>query len=76
MCYVIYAALILLFGLYCDSLLQSLALAATTGDGGLMTMALGWEMVPHLWPLLALAAVISSLLTYQVVVRLMARKAD
>ena len=76
MCYVIYAALILLFGLYCDSLLQSLVLATTTGDGGLMTMALGWEMVPHLWPLLALAAVISSLLTYQVVVRLMARKAD
>ena len=76
MCYLIYAALILLFGLFCDSLLQSLALSTATGDGGWMIIALGWEIVPRRWPLLALAAVISSLLTYQVVGRLAAHRKD
>ncbi len=76
MCFVIYAAIIVLSWLYCDSLLQSLALPTATGDGGWMSVALGWEIVPQLWPLLFLAAVISSLLTFLVMRRLAARSKD
>ena len=73
MCFVIYAAIIVLSWLYCDSLLQTLALSTASGDGGWMTIALGWEIVPQLWPLLLLAAVLSSLLTFLVMRKLAAR---
>jgi len=72
MCYAIFAVLILLFAVYSHDLLEPLALSATTGDGQWMTLALGWEMVAHLWPLLVLAAIVSSMLTYFVTRRILA----
>ncbi len=64
MCFVIYAAIILVSWLYCDSLLQTLALSSAGAEGGWMTIALGWEIVPQLWPLLLLVAGGSSFLTF------------
>ena len=74
MCYAIYAVLLLVAGVYCDAQLQSVALSTSTGDDGWMVIALGWEIIPQLWPLLFLAAVFSSLLTYLVVGRMTVRK--
>jgi hypothetical protein len=69
MCYAIYGALIVLFALFCDSLLEPLALSVANGEGGWVFVAQGWEMVSELWPLLLLAAVVSSFLSYLVMGR-------
>jgi hypothetical protein len=75
MCYVIYGALILLFLLYSDALLEPLSLASASADGAWMTVALGWEIVAQLWPLLVLAGIVSSFLTYLIAGRLGGKRA-
>jgi hypothetical protein len=74
MCYAIFAGFILIFAVYSDHVLASFALAVDTGAGGWMPLALGWEMVVHLWPLLLLSGVIAAMLTYFVTRRLLARQ--
>ncbi len=72
MCYAIYFALIFLFALYSDTLLEEYALSASVGEGEWTLVAQGWEIAAHLWPLLALALVVSSAVTYLVTRRVLA----
>jgi hypothetical protein len=64
MCYLLYAILILLFTLYSHDTLEQLALSVRASDGQWMTIAIGWEIAPQLWPLLLLAAIAASLVTF------------
>ena len=72
MCYAIYGALIFLFALYSDTLIEEYALSAHVGEGQWTQVAQGWEIAAHLWPLLVLALVVSSALTYLVTRRILA----
>lgn len=69
MCVAIYLALFFLAWLYSDTLLESLALATQSDGGQSVVMALGWEIVPVLWPLFALAMVFASGVTLFIVRR-------
>lgn len=60
MCVAIYLVLMLLAWLYSDSLVESLALATQSENGLGVVMALGWEIVPALWPLFVMAMVLAS----------------
>jgi hypothetical protein len=64
MCYVIYGALILSLGVYSDALLRQYALATTAAQDQWTLVALGWELVWVLWPLLAFVAILASALTF------------
>ena len=74
MCYAIYGALILLFYLYSDTLIDEYSLSAGVGENQWVQVAQGWEIVLHLWPLLLLALVISSAATYLVTRQILARR--
>jgi hypothetical protein len=69
MCYLIYGTLILSFAVYSDALLSQYALSIATGDGHWTVVALGWELMAAIWPLLALIAALSSALTWVAVRR-------
>lgn len=64
MCYVIYAALILLFVLYSDVLLEQFDLHAKLAEQQSVMVAEGWEIALQLWPLLLASAIAASALTY------------
>lgn len=64
MCYAIFAILIALLFLYSDVIVQEHALTMRLNESDWMTVALGWEMVQVIWPVLLLAAVTGSALTY------------
>ena len=64
MCYVIYGALLLTFGVYSDALLRQYALATAAAQGQWTVVALGWELVGILWPLLLFVAILASALTF------------
>lgn len=64
MCYVIYGALLLTFGVYSDALLRQYALATAAAQGQWTVVALGWELVEILWPLLLFVAILASALTF------------
>jgi membrane protein implicated in regulation of membrane protease activity len=64
MCYAIFALLIALLFFYSNIIIQEHALSMHLQNGEWMTVALGWEMLQVLWPVLVLAAVVGSALTY------------
>lgn len=66
MCYALFALAIALLFYYSDTILQQHALTLRMAGGEWVTVALGWEMVQVLWPMLLLAAVVGSALTYLV----------
>jgi hypothetical protein len=74
MCVAIYLALTMLALIYSDSVIESLALSAQSEGELVIVLALGWEIVPALWPLFALAMVLSSAVTLFIVRRLRARE--
>ncbi len=60
MCLAIYAALIGLFILYSDHIVGQYALSLNTGGAETVVVAVGWEMVLWLWPLLLASMVVAS----------------
>lgn len=63
MCVGIYTALLALLLYYSNHYLEQYALSVSSGDEGWMVVALGWEVVPQLWPVVLLAMIASSALT-------------
>jgi hypothetical protein len=67
MCMAIYAALMALLWIYSDYMLEQYALSASSGANEWTVVALGWEMLPIIWPVLLLMVVASSAVTFFVV---------
>ena len=63
MCYVIYISLFTLAWLYSDSILDQYALSVLSDENQMLTVALGWEIIPILWPAFLLAMVLASVVT-------------
>lgn len=63
MCIAIYAILLALLLFYTDFYLEQYALSVSSSDEHWIVVALGWEIVPSLWPLLLLLMVASSAVT-------------
>ena len=72
MCVAIYLVLFALAFMYSESIIEPLGLTIQ-GDGEPMLIALGWEIVPAMWPLFALAMVLASGVTLFVSRRIQAR---
>jgi hypothetical protein len=70
MCYVIYLSLICLLLIYSDFQLEQYALSVSAEEGQWILTALGWEILPSLWPILLLSMVLASAATLLVVTRL------
>jgi hypothetical protein len=70
MCMAIYATFLVLLWVYSDYMLDQYALSVTSGAGEWVVIALGWEMLPVLWPALLLMVVASSAITFFVMRRL------
>jgi hypothetical protein len=66
MCRAIYVLLIGLFYVYSDWVLDQHRLAVTAEAGDWMPVAVQWEIATELWPLLVLAALIASAVTFVV----------
>jgi len=66
MCYAIFAILIALTFLYSDSIVEGLGITTKVNQDDWITIAIGWEMVEVIWPLLLLAAIVGSAVTYLV----------
>ncbi len=66
MCYLIYGTAILLFFLYSDAVIEPLVLALSDAQGGMMGIAVGWEMLTVIWPVILLFAILASFITYLV----------
>ena len=64
MCYIIYISLFVLALIYSDSLLEQYALGVFSDDHQMLTVALGWEIIPALWPVFLLAMVLASAVTF------------
>ena len=64
MCRAIFFFLIGLFVIYSDWTLEQYQLAVSGESGDWMPVALGWEIAGILWPIMALAAVLASAVTY------------
>jgi membrane protein implicated in regulation of membrane protease activity len=60
MCIAVYLALIGLFLFYSDYVVEQYALAIPSADQGAMVVAVGWELVPLLWPVVVVAVLIGS----------------
>jgi membrane protein implicated in regulation of membrane protease activity len=73
MCVSIYAALIALFFYYSDFIISAFVLAVPTDGNSIMAIAVGWEMVSQLWPLVVLAMVVSSALTLYITFKIQGR---
>ena len=63
MCIGIYLALIALFLFYSHTVIEQYALSITSGEGDWMMIALGWEIVLEIWPMIVLSMVIASAVT-------------
>lgn len=74
MCYAIYGAMLVLFFLYGDAVVDPLVLALRDEQGAMMGIAVGWEMLQVIWPVILLFAVASSFVTYLLTRRLSCRK--
>lgn len=60
MCMAIYFALFALLLFYSDYVLEQYALSVSTAPQEWMVVAIGWEIVPLLWPLGLLLMIVSS----------------
>ncbi len=67
MCMAIYAALLALLLYYSNVVVEQFALSVGTTEGEWMVAAIGWEMLPLLWPLLLLSMVVASAATLLIV---------
>lgn len=76
MCMAIYGALLALLLFYSDYLLDQHALSTASGDGEWIVVALGWEIVPVIWPVILLMMVASSAVTLFVSRRLSRKSGD
>lgn len=74
MCYAIYLTLIGLFLIYSDSMLSEHALSASSGGDEWMIVALGWEIIPAIWPAFVMALIISSAVTFIITRRIYSAK--
>ena len=64
MCTAIYISLIALLLLYSDFVLEQYALSVTAGDAQWTLVAIGWEIIPFIWPAIVLAMVAASAVTF------------
>lgn len=64
MCLAIYAFLIGLFIIYSDAVLDEHRLSVAAGADEWMPVAVHWEIVGELWPLLVLVALLASATTF------------
>lgn len=64
MCYVIYISLLVLALIYTESVVDEYALSVISGENQMLAVALGWEIVPALWPLFLFAMVLGSAITF------------
>jgi membrane protein implicated in regulation of membrane protease activity len=69
MCTLIYLTIAGLLLLYSDALLNDFALAVPGEAGEWMVVALGWELVPLLWPLPLIGFLLGSFATWLVMRR-------
>jgi hypothetical protein len=70
MCFAISAALIALLWIYSDYMLEQYALSiSATGEQWTM-LAIGWEIIPLMWPVLLMAMIAASAATIFVMRRL------
>ncbi len=60
MCMAIYAALFALLLFYSDYAIEQYALSVAAGEQQWMVIAIGWEMLPLLWPVGLLLMVVAS----------------
>ncbi len=60
MCVGIYLALIGLFLFYSDFVINQYVLSVPAGEQGMMAVAVGWEMVWPLWPVVIAAMLLAS----------------
>lgn len=67
MCMAIYVALFALLLFYSDYAIEQYALSITTGEQQWMVAAIGWEMLPMLWPVGLLLMIVSSGVTLFIV---------
>lgn len=70
MCMAIYAVLLALLWIYSDYMLEQYALSISSGANEWTVVALGWEMLAAIWPVLLLMVVASSAVTFLVTRRL------
>lgn len=63
MCPAIYTALLALLLFYTDYALEQYALSVSSGENNWLVMAIGWEILPVIWPALLLVMVASSAVT-------------
>ncbi len=70
MCLAIYGALLALLWFYSDYALEQYALSTPSGENGWMVVAIGWEILPAIWPAIVLMMVAASAVTFFVVRRL------
>lgn len=70
MCIAIYAALFALLLFYSGYVMEQYALSISTAEQEWMVVALGWEMLPLLWPIGMLLMLVGSALTLFITRRL------
>lgn len=63
MCPAIYISLMALLLFYTDYALEQYALSVSTGENNWIVVALGWEILPAIWPALLLVMVAASAVT-------------
>ena len=73
MCAGIYLALFALLLFYSDFVIEQYALSVGVGEQEWMVAAIGWEMLPMLWPVVLMLMIVASGLTLFVARRLTRR---
>ncbi len=63
MCIIIFAALLALLWFYSDYHLEQYALSISSGEEQWLVVALGWEMLPVIWPAILLMMTAASAIT-------------
>ncbi len=69
MCFAISTALIALLWLYSDYMLEQYALSISTSGNQWAMVAIGWEIIPLIWPVLLMVVVAASAATFFVMRR-------
>jgi hypothetical protein len=63
MCILIFAALLALLWFYSDYHLEQYALSISSGEDQWIAVALGWEILPVIWPVILLMMTAASAVT-------------